>query len=71
MEEISACSKDSLTDLSRIEIDKGLPLIERIRHYIYQVGNPYLFKVGDTAVKIEFGGGSELTDSITRILNYG
>lgn len=71
MGEIAACSKDKLTDINQIDIDKELPVVERVRHYIDQVGNPYLFKVGDTAVKIEFGGQSELSDSLARILSTG
>lgn len=71
MGEVATCDKDRLTDLSRVEVDKDLPVVERVREYIHQVGNPYLFKVGDTAVKIEFGGGSELADSIARIMNAG
>ena len=71
MGEVATCDKDRLTDLSRVEVDKDLPVVERVRDYIHQVGNPYLFKVGDTAVKIEFGGGSALADSIAKIINAG
>ena len=71
MGEIANCDKDRLTDLSRVEVDKNLPVVERVRDYIHQVGNPYLFKVGDTVVKIEFGGGSALADSIAKIINAG
>ena len=50
----------SLTDISRIRIDKGLPLEKRRQQYLRQVGNPYLVRVGGMKVKVRFteGGGS-------------
>ena len=50
----------SLTDISGIRIDKGLPLEKRRQQYLRQVGNPYLVRVGGMKVKVRFteGGGS-------------
>ena len=45
---------EDLTDISKIDIDKAKPVAERIRAFIEQIGNPYLFKVGDIPVKVSF-----------------
>ena len=49
-----------LTDISKLRIDKGLPLEKRRQQYLRQVGNPYLVRVGGMKVKVRFteGGGS-------------
>lgn len=66
--DMASCDKGQLTDLSEIEIDTELAITERIGRFIHQVGNPYLFKVGDTAVKVEFGGSAELSDSLMKLI---
>ncbi len=50
----------SLTDISKLRIDKGQPLEKRRQQYLRQVGNPYLVRVGGMKVKVRFteGGGS-------------
>jgi len=54
---IKECDKEQLTDLSSIEIDREKSKEERILDYIYQVKNPYYFKVGDVAVRLVFDEG--------------
>ena len=44
----------SLTDISKLRIDKGQPLEKRRQQYLKQVGNPYLVRVGGMKVKIRF-----------------
>ncbi len=44
----------SLTDISGIRIDKGLPLEKRRQQYLRQVGNPYLVRIGNMKVKVRF-----------------
>lgn len=50
--QISTCDVDSLIDIRDIKIDKNKPIYNRISDFIYQIKNPYLFKVGDVAVKV-------------------
>ena len=45
---------EDLKDLNDVHINTELPVIERILSFIVQIKNPYLFKVGDTPVKVEF-----------------
>lgn len=44
----------SLTDISKLRIDRGQPLEKRRQQYLKQVGNPYLVRVGGMKVKIRF-----------------
>ena len=44
----------SLTDISGIRIDKGLPLEKRRQQYLRQAGNPYLVRIGNMKVKVRF-----------------
>lgn len=42
----------SLVDIRDVKIDRNAAMEERIRSYVEQIGNPYLFKVGDTVVRV-------------------
>lgn len=44
----------SLTDISKLRIDKGQPLEKRRQQYLKKVGNPYLVRVGNMKVKVRF-----------------
>lgn len=44
----------SLTDISKIRIDKEQPLKKRRQQYLKKVGNPYLVRVGNMKVKVRF-----------------
>ncbi len=44
----------SLVDIRDVKIDRKLPVEERIKSYVEQVKNPYLFKVGDTVVRVSY-----------------
>lgn len=54
MRTIEGIDKSQLVDLRDVKIDQRLTKENRIKTYIKQVKNPYLFKVGDTAVRIRF-----------------
>ena len=43
-----------LPDLAQIQINPALPIQERIQRFIADVGNPYLFRVGDTVVHVRY-----------------
>lgn len=44
----------SLVDIRDVQIDRSLPMEERIKSYIEQVKNPYMFKVGNTVVRVSY-----------------
>lgn len=57
--DISAINRNELVDITKIEIDESKPSIERIIDFIEAVKNPYLFKVGDIVVKVNFSENGE------------
>ena len=44
----------SLVDIRDVKIDCSQPVEERVRSYIEQIKNPYLFKVGSTVVRVSY-----------------
>ena len=44
----------SLTDISKLRIDREQPLVKRRQQYFKRVGNPYLVRVGNMKVKVRF-----------------
>lgn len=69
--DISACNPDELTDLRNVTVSREKPFCERAGDYIRQVRNPYLFRVGSTAVKVEFGEGKDFSELLTDIILAG
>lgn len=65
------CSFSSLTDLKDIAVDTDKPMTNRMISFAEQIKNPYLFKVGEFAVKVEYGEGKNLSDALVDILNAG
>ncbi len=65
---IADVSKDNLVDLRDINIDTAKPVAERMTDYFEQIRNPYLFKVGDMKVKVDFGTNRGLTDALQSAL---
>lgn len=45
---------DTLVDIRDIKIDMELPREKRIEEFVRQIKNPYCFKVGKIAVKVDF-----------------
>ena len=44
----------TLVDIRDVKIDRSLPIEERVKSYVEQVKNPYLFKVGNTVVRVSY-----------------
>ena len=44
----------SLTDISKLRIDREQPVEKRRQQYLRQVGNPYLVRAGNMKVKVRF-----------------
>ena len=43
-----------LADIRDVAIDTSLPLIERMKSYLQQIKNPYLYKCGGITVRVSF-----------------
>ncbi len=56
-----------LTDLKKVCIDRAKPKNERMESFVEQVRNPYLFRVGNTVVKVAYGGDRDISDVIADI----
>lgn len=54
---------DSLIDAGDMSLDTNIPLESRAQYLVRQLGNPYCFKVGSIAVKLEFD--NDASESVT------
>lgn len=52
--ELGAIDKDALADVSTVNLDTSLPKDKRMARILRAAKNPYCFRYGDTAIKIEF-----------------
>ena len=52
--DIRTVDKSTLVDLDSVHIDDTKPIPERICSFVQQIGNPYCFRIGDVAVKINY-----------------
>jgi hypothetical protein len=67
--DIRTVDKNTLADMSGFEFDKSLPQKERARRFFAAIKNPYLFRLDDMAVKVEFTeGGPTLQDLMASLL---
>ncbi len=63
--DITTVDKNELVDIATLQIDAFAPIETRASAFFEQIKNPYAFRVGTTAVKIEFTpGGKPLHDSL-------
>lgn len=67
--DIESCDKDQLIDINNVKVDRSGTLEQRLNSFLTQIKNPYLFKVGDIAVKVEFSSNKSLEDSLTTLLS--
>lgn len=52
--DIRSVDKQSLVDLNSVLIDESKPVQERVLSFLQQVKNPYCFRIGDVAVKVNY-----------------
>lgn len=45
---------DSLVDIRDVKIDRSMSVEDRMRSYVEQIKNPYMFKVGNTVVRVSY-----------------
>ena len=44
----------SLVDIRDVRVDVSAPVEERMRSYVEQIGNPYLFSMVDVVVRVSY-----------------
>jgi len=52
--DITKVDRQSLIDITNIQIDSALPTEQKLQSYLEQIKNPYCFRCGDTPVKIRY-----------------
>ena len=45
---------DSLVDIRDVKIDRSMSVEDRMKSYVEQINNPYMFKVGNTVVRVSY-----------------
>lgn len=45
---------DSLVDIRDVKIDRSMSVEDRMKSYVEQIKNPYVFKVGNTVVRVSY-----------------
>ena len=67
--DILSCNANDLVELTSTQVNRNATLKQRTSDFIAQVGNPYLFKVYDTVVKVEFGDGKDFSEMLADVIN--
>ena len=45
---------DSLVDIRDVKIDRSMSVEDRMKSYVEQIKNPYMFKDGNTVVRVSY-----------------
>ena len=45
---------DSLVDIRDVKIDRSMSVEDRMKSCVEQIKNPYMFKVGNTVVRVSY-----------------
>ncbi|MCD8354137.1 MAG: hypothetical protein LUC47_07500 [Clostridiales bacterium] len=62
-------TQDQLVDIRDVKIDRSLPSEDRVKSFVEQIKNPYLFKVGGTVVKVSFANTQNtITDNFINMI---
>ena len=69
--ELAGCNLSDLADLRTISINRNQALDERVENFVKRTGNPYLFRVDDTAVKVEFIGTKPFSQVLPKCFAIG
>ena len=58
-----------MVDISEIKIDADKPVGKKIKQFLKEIGDPYIFKVGQTKVRILFSAGAPtLQECLGRVI---
>ena len=59
--DINLAQDNEITDISNVKIDSTKNSIDRIIDFLLYMKNPYLYKVNDVVVQIDFADNSNIT----------
>ena len=60
---------DSLVDIRDVKIDRSMSVEDRMKSYVEQIKNPYMFKVGNTVVRVSYANTqATLNDNFVNLL---
>ena len=60
---------DSLVDIRDVKIDRSMSVEERMKSYVEQIKNPYMFKVGSTVVRVSYANTqARINDNFVNLL---
>jgi hypothetical protein len=63
---------NNLADICDVEVDPSLPQKEKIKSYLRQIKNPYLYRCDDIVVRASFAkNGASLGDRLKQYLLSG
>ena len=70
MKNIDICtvSKESLVDISTVNIDKTADIVSRVRSFVEQIKNPFCFICDDVIVKLSYCQNGVDFNSCTRTM---
>lgn len=62
-------AQEQLVDIRDVKIDRSLPSEDRVKSFVAQIKNPYLFKVGGTVVRVSFANTQNtITDNFINMI---
>lgn len=62
-------AQEQLVDIRDVKIDRSLPSEDRVKSFVAQIKNPYLFKVGGTVVRASFANTQNtITDNFINMI---
>lgn len=68
--DVRTVDRERLVDIREVDVSRDIPVEERIREFVRQVGNPYCFRVGDVVVKAAFSeNGGSFEERFERMLS--
>lgn len=60
---------DSLVDIRDVKIDRSMSVEDRMKSYVEQIKNPYMFKVGNTVVRVSYANTQDtINDNFVNLL---
>lgn len=60
---------DSLVDIRDVKIDRSMSVEDRMKSYVEQIKNPYMFKVGNTVVRVSYANAqATINDNFVNLL---
>jgi len=62
--DIRTVDKNTLVDMSEYECDISLPQAERVRRIFAEIKNPYLFRLENMAIKLEFADNGKVHQDV-------